>query len=137
MYRLPASLMIKLKGFQVGAVDFISKPFDYGEVAMRVNTHLKMYQMKQELEDSNRRRALLLVNRQKNMMKNKKRLLKALAKITEGSNATGMTKHLENVAYNARLLAQALNFTEKYETRFLKLILKQWSLPVRYMISEN
>lgn len=127
----------KMKGFQVGAVDFISKPFDYGEVAMRVNTHLKMYQMKQELEDSNRRLSIIVSEQAKKYDEEQKRLLKALAKITEGNNATGMTKHLENVAYNARLLAQALNFTEKYETRFLKLILKQWSLPVRYMISEN
>lgn len=62
----------KMKGFQVGAVDFISKPFDYGEVAMRVNTHLKMYQMKQELEDSNRRLSIIVSEQAKNMMKNKK-----------------------------------------------------------------
>ena len=71
MYRQPASLMIKMKGFQVGAVDFISKPFDYGEVAMQVNT-FKMYQMKQELEDSNRRLRILASEQAKNMMKNKK-----------------------------------------------------------------
>ena len=55
----PASLMIN-EGLSGGAVDFISKPFDYGEVAMRVNTHLKMYQMKQELEDSNRRLSIIV-----------------------------------------------------------------------------
>mgnify|MGYP000149190797 CR=1 FL=1 len=110
----------KMKGFQVGAVDFISKPFDYGEVAMRVNTHLKMYQMKQELEDSNRRLSIIVSEQAKKYDEEQKRLLKALAKITEGSNATGMTKHLENVAYNARLLAQALNFTEKYENQISK-----------------
>ena len=109
-----------MKGFQVGAVDFISKPFDYGEVAMRVNTHLKMYQMKQELEDSNRRLSIIVSEQAKKYDEEQKRLLKALAKITEGSNATGMTKHLENVAYNARLLAQALNFTEKYENQISK-----------------
>lgn len=73
----------KMKGFQVGAVDFISKPFDYGEVAMRVNTHLKMYQMKQELEDSNRRLSIIVSEQAKKYDEEQKRLLKALAKITE------------------------------------------------------
>jgi len=73
-----------MKGFQVGAVDFISKPFDYGEVAMRVNTHLKMYQMKQELEDSNRRLSIIVSEQAKKYDEEQKRLLKALAKINLG-----------------------------------------------------
>ena len=76
--------------------------------------------MKQELEDSNRRLSIIVSEQAKKYDEEQKRLLKALAKITEGSNATGMTKHLENVAYNARLLAQALNFTEKYENQISK-----------------
>lgn len=110
----------KVKGFHLGAVDFISKPFDYGEVVMRVNTHLKMYKMQRELEESNRRLSLVVSEQAKKFEEEQKRLLKALAKVSEGSNSTGMAKHLENVSYNARLLTQALNFTEKYENEISK-----------------
>lgn len=110
----------RMKAFHLGAVDFISKPFDYGEVVMRVNTHLKMYKMQRELEDSNRRLSIIVSEQAKKFEEEQKRLLKALAKISEGDHNTGMTEHLENVSYNARLLAQALNFTEKYENEISK-----------------
>ena len=105
----------KMKAFNLGAVDFISKPFDYGEVVMRVNTHLKMYRMQRELEDSKRRLSIIVGEQAKKFEEEQKRLLKALAKLSEGEDDTGMTEHLENVSYNSRLLAQALNFTDKYE----------------------
>ena len=48
----------RLKGFNVGGVDFISKPFQHREVLSRVNTHISLYQIqhkltlqKSELED--------------------------------------------------------------------------------------
>ena len=53
MYQQPAKLDDKMKGFQVGAVDFISKPFDYSEVAMRVNTFKNVSDEAGTSEDSN------------------------------------------------------------------------------------
>lgn len=38
------------KGFSLGAVDYISKPFQEAELLARVNTHLKLQQMQQSLE---------------------------------------------------------------------------------------
>jgi DNA-binding response OmpR family regulator len=32
----------KIKGFEAGAVDYMTKPFDVKEVNLRVNTHLKL-----------------------------------------------------------------------------------------------
>ena len=43
----------KVKGFSVGAVDYISKPFQPEEVHVRVNTHLTMNRLKQNLADKN------------------------------------------------------------------------------------
>ena len=45
----------KIRGFNLGAIDFISKPFELEEVTMRVNNHLKIYRMQQELEENNAR----------------------------------------------------------------------------------
>jgi len=45
----------KVKGFQCGAVDYISKPFRFEEVHARVETHLKMHRLQQELKLQNQR----------------------------------------------------------------------------------
>ena len=40
----------KIKGFQIGAVDYISKPFQHQEVLARVKTHVTFYQQRKEIE---------------------------------------------------------------------------------------
>ena len=42
----------KVKAFQVGGVDYISKPFQAEEVLARVATHLDLYQMKKKLQET-------------------------------------------------------------------------------------
>src|ERR1700724_1823327 len=39
----------KVKAFRSGAVDYISKPFQFEEVHARVETHLKLYDLQQTL----------------------------------------------------------------------------------------
>ena len=46
-----ASLEDRIKGFQVGGVDYITKPFQREEVLARVHTHLQLYRMQQNLEN--------------------------------------------------------------------------------------
>ena len=43
----------KLKGFQVGAVDYIIKPFQHEEVLARVNSHLTIEKLQKELQETN------------------------------------------------------------------------------------
>jgi len=43
----------KVKAFQLGAVDFISKPIDVEELWVRVNTHLTISSLQRELEEMN------------------------------------------------------------------------------------
>ncbi|OUL35811.1 hybrid sensor histidine kinase/response regulator [Nostoc sp. T09] len=43
----------KVEGFQVGAVDYITKPFQQQEVLSRVKLHLKLHNLGQELEHKN------------------------------------------------------------------------------------
>jgi len=45
------SLEDRIKGFAVGGVDFITKPFQREEVLARINTHLQLFQMQQNLEN--------------------------------------------------------------------------------------
>jgi two-component system sensor histidine kinase/response regulator len=41
----------KLKGFSLGAVDYITKPIQHEEVLARVTTHLKLRKLQQQLEE--------------------------------------------------------------------------------------
>jgi two-component system sensor histidine kinase/response regulator len=43
----------KVKGFKMGAVDYITKPFQQEEVLARVNTHLTIRKLQQQLEAKN------------------------------------------------------------------------------------
>jgi len=43
----------KLKGFEVGGVDYISKPFQKEEVLARVTTHLRLRELTREVEAAN------------------------------------------------------------------------------------
>jgi two-component system, sensor histidine kinase and response regulator len=45
----------KVKAFQSGAVDYISKPFQFDEVHARVETHLKLHNLQQTLQLQNER----------------------------------------------------------------------------------
>lgn len=43
----------KVKGFELGAVDYITKPFQQAEVIARAQTHLKLYRLQQEVQQYN------------------------------------------------------------------------------------
>ena len=45
----------KVRAFQVGAVDYITKPFQAEEVLARVHTHLSLHVMRRRLEEQNQR----------------------------------------------------------------------------------
>ena len=40
----------KIKGFECGAADYITKPFQYKEVVARVDTHIHLYKLQQQLQ---------------------------------------------------------------------------------------
>lgn len=47
--------MDKVMAFDVGGVDYITKPFQFEEVLVRVKTHLMMHQLQKQLQDQNER----------------------------------------------------------------------------------
>jgi two-component system sensor histidine kinase/response regulator len=44
----------KVKGFELGAADYITKPFQHKEVLARINAHLNLHQLQKTLEDKNK-----------------------------------------------------------------------------------
>ena len=43
----------KVKGFEAGAVDYVTKPLQYSEVVARITTHLKIRELTRNLQDQN------------------------------------------------------------------------------------
>lgn len=43
----------KVKGFKLGGVDYIHKPFQHAEIVVRVNTHITLLRLRQRLEEQN------------------------------------------------------------------------------------
>ncbi|MDY0093977.1 MAG: hybrid sensor histidine kinase/response regulator [Candidatus Vecturithrix sp.] len=48
-----SDILDKIKGFEVGGVDYITKPFQFEEAIARIHTHLILYRMQQQLEEQN------------------------------------------------------------------------------------
>lgn len=44
----------KIKGLNIGAVDYVTKPFDAGELVARVNTQLRVKELHEALQEKNR-----------------------------------------------------------------------------------
>lgn len=104
----------KIRGFKLGAVDFISKPFEIEEVTLRINTHLKIYKMQQELEIYNKK-LQRLVNAQVNkIITEQKNLIYVMARICEARDSIRVN-HIENIEINSRLLALSLQLTNQFE----------------------
>ncbi|MDD5934178.1 MAG: response regulator [Clostridiales bacterium] len=104
----------KIHGFQLGAVDFISKPFEVEEVTLRVNTHLKIHTMQQELELYNQKLQKLVNEQVNKIIKEQKNLIYAMARISEAKDNV-QTNHIENIAKNSKLVALCLLMTSTYE----------------------
>jgi putative two-component system response regulator len=103
----------KLKGLELGAADFITKPFDAAEVMMRVANHLETTRMKQELESSSRRLHMMLADQSLKLVSEKKASLTALAGVI--NERYGVSKEsLDNIGHNAWVIAQSLLLAQRF-----------------------
>lgn len=103
----------KVRGFNLGAVDYIGKPFEVTEVTMRVRNHLKLYEVQQELELSNRRLHSVISSQARRIEEEQKNILYALAALAQGKELNGRS-HLDHVSYNCRILTQSLQFSPDF-----------------------
>ena len=60
-----ASTADKVKGLNIGAVDYITKPFQHDEVIARIELHLKLRRLSQVLEEQNQQLKTEIIQRQK------------------------------------------------------------------------
>jgi len=96
----------KVRAFELGGVDYITKPFQFEEVKARVLTHLKLHHLQEQLEGQVKKQVNEIAESQMGM-------IFALAKLAEArDNDTG--KHLERIQILCRMIAEELKTHPKY-----------------------
>jgi len=97
----------KLKAFETGGVDYITKPFKIQEIQARVATHLKLRQMQKELEHYSQHLEAMVQSQVKQISDSQLATIFALAKLAESrDDETG--KHLERVQKMCKLVTGQL-----------------------------
>ncbi|WP_035276915.1 HD domain-containing phosphohydrolase [Desulforegula conservatrix] len=105
----------KVKAFSVGAVDYITKPFQMEEVYARVETHLALHFFQAQLEIQNNSLQKLVKDQVREITNSQLATILALSKLAEQrDDSTG--KHLERVQILCRMLADRLAFLPQYRT---------------------
>jgi len=74
----------KVKGFAVGGVDYVTKPFEPAEVLARVNTHLELKRLREGLERLAEARAIDLVKTHRALDASEKRLRLVIEATSDG-----------------------------------------------------
>ncbi len=94
----------QLKGLELGAVDFIAKPFTASLVRSRVRTHVALYRHRMEL-------ARLVQERTQELLETRLEIIRRLGRAAEyKDNETGM--HVLRMSHMTRLLADAYGLEE-------------------------
>lgn len=86
----------KVRGFQYGAVDYITKPFQYEEVLSRVQTHLTLQKLRQNLQEKNQQLTYLNENLERLVEQKTKELNQREKAAIIGRLTQGMVHNLKN-----------------------------------------
>lgn len=104
----------KERGFSLGAVDFIQKPFSLTDVAIRIKLQLQFSEVQEELESSNRRLNLVTRQLSQKLWREQENLIYAMGRLAEAKDE-GTVNHIDNLSYNSWIIAQALQLTDEFE----------------------
>lgn len=101
----------KVRAFELGAVDYISKPYEKAEVLHRITTHLKISSMQNQLEAYNRKLNSIINQQVKTIVESQRKLILSLSSVL---CVTGYETeiHIERVSKICRLIALSLECIE-------------------------
>ena len=105
----------KTRGFEMGAVDYITKPFDISEVKARVKTHLTLITAQAELKEQNNVLEQKVRERTRELEETQIEIINRLGLASEYRDE-GTGQHVQRMSEYCRLLGQAAGMSEpEYE----------------------
>ncbi|HCU68271.1 MAG TPA: two-component system response regulator [Desulfomicrobium sp.] len=97
----------KARGFQLGAVDYLSKPFEVEELKARVRTHLLLAQAQRDLRRQNERLEEMVRERTREVIQTQQATIESMAALAEYRDPeTG--QHIHRVKGYVAILAEEL-----------------------------
>jgi signal transduction histidine kinase len=119
----------KLRGFQLGAVDYITKPFEETEVLARVNTHIKLRNLNKELEQRVADRTGELTTALEQLKRSQFQLIQSEKMSALGNLVTGVAHEINNPVGFIYGNINELNYAFKDIIHHLRLYQKQFPDP--------
>ncbi len=105
----------KTKGFEMGAVDYITKPFDIAEVKARVQTHLTLVLVQAELKEQNVILEKKVKERTKELEETQIEIINRLGLASEYRDE-GTGQHVRRMSEYCRILGKSAGLSEdEYE----------------------
>ncbi|MCP4695287.1 MAG: response regulator, partial [Gammaproteobacteria bacterium] len=102
----------KVKGFEIGGVDYVTKPADQQEVLARISTHLTLLKQKRQIHQQNKLLEQRVRERTKALHESRIQVVRSLGRAAEyRDNETGM--HIIRMSSSAALLAGAMGMNEQ------------------------
>lgn len=105
-----------VRGFEIGGEDYITKPFIQEVVKARVNVHIKLSDMNNNLALANRKLASAVQEQLVQKEREKKTVLYALVRVSQ-ENSSYNEQYMERLQHNCKVLAQALQLSPQYESQ--------------------
>jgi response regulator RpfG family c-di-GMP phosphodiesterase len=102
----------KLRGFDIGAVDYVTKPFQREELLARVRTHLELHRLRHRLEEMVEQRTYSLSESEKQLKRNLLESVSAVAAMVELRDPY-TAGHQRRVAQLAESIAVKLDLSEE------------------------
>ncbi|NQD36156.1 response regulator [Permianibacter sp. IMCC34836] len=103
----------KVRAFQAGGVDYITKPFQFEEVQARINTHFRLHQLQMQLEFQNQHLQELVEAKAKQLSESQLATIFALAKLADSRDGE-LSFRLDQIRLYCKLIAETLRLGSPY-----------------------